>query len=119
MQLPNNIHLMVLDEKLELPFSLMTPNSSHCRTEEEVDYWLTSIPDHEPVILFLNEFEAVTKLVNAHEAGYIDIVIAYIIADDPEAIERLGEIMEDNNIDYADDANGALIGMKVAEALDG
>lgn len=130
--LPQDMHLMVLDDLRELPFGLITRNTVHCTTNEEFDFWLDSIQtdfDQPPVVVFLDHDaggvsfgmetfrESITKLVDAHIDGELDIVIAYVITMNPNGREWIKSELERGDIDFAVDAAGHQIGMKAPEGF--
>jgi hypothetical protein len=120
------MHLMVLDDLRELPYGLITTNTVHCTTNEEFDFWLDEM-DGEPILAFLDHDaggeafgmetfrESITKLVDAHIDGLVDVVIAYVITMNPHGRDWIVSELERGEIDFTIDAAGAQIGMKCPE----
>jgi hypothetical protein len=120
---PHSLYVCVFDDMRELPYHMMTDETSHCKTEAEFMAWLDSVPEGQPVVVVLDHDlggvafgedtsrNGIRELVDRHIDERLDIVVAYIVTMNPAGQQWIVSEMERGEIDFDIDVGGRGIGM--------
>ena len=120
----SHLTIGVLDDMRELPYDKITPNTAHCKTNEEWFAWMDSLDELEPIVVVLDHDaggvafgmetfrQGITELVDRHLDDKLDVIVAYIVTMNPAGQKWIISEMERGEIDYEVDVGGRTLGMK-------
>lgn len=119
-----SVTIGVLDDLRELPYKMITPETAHCKTNEEWFAWMDSLEEGTPIVVVLDHDaggeafgmetfrQGIKELVDRHLGDLLDVIVAYVVTMNPAGQKWIVSEMERGGIDYEVDVGGRMLGMK-------